>query len=109
MKLYKVLSADGRSCHGGDFQWSLPTKNEDGSWTPGDWTLPIEGEVVPCENAYHLCAEGDLMHWLGEMICEAEVEGDVHGGGDKHYTGGRVRLLRVCEHWNEKTARLLDR
>lgn len=44
-KLYKILSADGRSCHGGDFEWSLPRGSRPGKWTP--WV-----DVEPCKSGY---------------------------------------------------------
>ena len=42
MKYYKVLDKHGRSCHGGEAEWSLPQRNEDGSWTPGEWMPEVE-------------------------------------------------------------------
>lgn len=35
VKYFKVLDENGCSCHGGDAEWSLPTQNDDGTWTPG--------------------------------------------------------------------------
>lgn len=35
--LYKVLTADGHSPYITAYAWSLPTKNNDGSYTPGQW------------------------------------------------------------------------
>ena len=61
MVLYKVLDANGRSCNGGDMQWSLPTHNEDGTWTPGEWMPEIKGPVVECENGYHLATLEQLV------------------------------------------------
>jgi hypothetical protein len=37
MTLYKTLDANGRSCNGGSSQWSLPTQNDDGTWTAGEY------------------------------------------------------------------------
>ena len=54
MKYYKVLGKHGRSCHGGNAEWSLPTQNDDGTWTPGEWMPEIEGELEPCRNGYHV-------------------------------------------------------
>ncbi|HUX30180.1 MAG TPA: hypothetical protein VMV78_06085, partial [Thiobacillus sp.] len=70
-RLFKVLGDDGRPCHGGTGRWRLP---HDGK--PGDWMPPIEGDLVPCENGYHLCREGDLADWLGPHIFEAEYRGE---------------------------------
>lgn len=101
---YKILTDDGKSCNGGNMQWSLPTK-DDGTWTPGDWMPDIEGELEPCENGYHLCRPQDLVHWLNEAIFEAEYEGEIIESDDKIVVR-RARLLRRVEAWNEKTARL---
>ena len=49
--LYKVLNEDGTTYHGGHGAWSLPTRNEDGTWTPGDWMPAIEDELVPCHGS----------------------------------------------------------
>ena len=72
MKTYKVLNEDGTSCHGGNYRWSLPVKNDDGTWTPGEWTEPVEGDLELCSNGYHLCRERDLVYWIGPAIYEAE-------------------------------------
>jgi len=105
MKLYKVLSKSGRACHGGNGRWSLPAKNDDGTWTPGDWMPEIKGELVPCLNGYHLCRKKDLLRWLGETIYEAEYVGEIVKASDKVVVR-EARLVRKIESWNERTARL---
>jgi hypothetical protein len=108
MKTYKFLE-NGKSYHGGSCTWSLPVKNEDGSWTPGEWTEPVEGEVVLCENGYHLCRAQDLVYWPGPELYEAEYEGDMVSDDEPPETKiavRRARLTRRVETWNEKTARL---
>ena len=103
--MYKVLSADGKSCNGGNAEWSLPTQNDDGSWCPGEWMPEIDGELVPCKNGYHLCRRQDLLCWLGDAIFEAEYSGEIVEGDDKIVVR-QVRLLSRLEAWNERTARL---
>ena len=103
--LFKVLRADGSCTNGGNGKWNLPIKNNDGSWTPGEWMPPIEGELVPCENGYHLCRLGDLIGWLGEAIFTAEYRGECVAHGDKLVVR-EARLLAKVEAWNERTARL---
>ena len=98
--LYKVLGPDDRPCNGGSGEYNLP---HDGQ--PGEWMPPIEGELVPCENGYHLCALAQLPSWLNARIYEAEGRGDHVDGGDK-IAYREVRLLRLCAGWNERTARL---
>ena len=98
--LYKVLGPDDRPCNGGSGEYNLP---HDGQ--PGEWMPPIEGELIPCENGYHLCTLAQLPSWLASRIYEAEGRGDHVDGGDK-IAYREVRLLRLCAGWNERTARL---
>jgi len=102
-KLFKILK-DGRSCNGGEYTWSLPTKDDDGEWTPGEWTEPIEGDLEACESGYHLADETQLIQWLGKEIYEAEAEG-AFNDGDK-WVARRARLIRKIETWNDRSARL---
>jgi hypothetical protein len=55
--LFKVLDENGRSCNGGNVQWSLPIMQADGSFLPGDWMPAVTGELVACKNGYHLREE----------------------------------------------------
>ena len=52
--LYKVL-VNGRSCHGGNMEWSLPTQAPDGSWVPGAWH-EVDGPLSPCSRGLHVTA-----------------------------------------------------
>ena len=51
----KVLRA-GASWHGGEHEWSLPTRDASGAWTPGEWTP----RVAPSEYLarFQLAREG---------------------------------------------------
>jgi hypothetical protein len=103
---YKVLDAEGYSCHGGSLKWSLPTKNDDGSWTPGEWMPEIEGPLVECKNGYHLVTLEQLPGWLNERIFVAEVAGEIIKSSDKEkWVARKVRLLSETA-WDERTARL---
>ncbi len=102
--MYKVLSGD-KSFNGGEYEWSLPTKNPDGTWTPGEWTDPVADKLIPCGNGYHLCHREDLIQWLGPDIYEAEADNEIIEDDDKIVTR-RARLLRKVEAWNDRTARL---
>ena len=97
--LYKVLDEDGCPVNGGSGCYSLP---HDGQ--PGDWMPPVEGELVPCKNGYHLCTAEQLFEWFGPAIWEAEGRGDSVEYENKHVCR-EVRLLRRTQ-WNERTARL---
>jgi len=48
--IYKVLDEGGKSY--GGFQWSLPVKNDDGTWIPVKWTPKIDSELKPCKNGW---------------------------------------------------------
>jgi hypothetical protein len=94
MKLYKVLGEGREAYHGGTGAWPAP----------GEW-LAVDGPLVLCENGLHLCRAKDLVHWLGPEIWEAEYEGEVVEGDDKVVVR-KARLVRKCERWDERTARL---
>jgi len=106
--LFKVLDANGCSCNGGSLQWSLPTQNEDGTWTPGYWMLAITGELVPCENGYHAAQDAQVLEWLGPRLFEIEIAPDSETlqANDKVVLRGPVRLVREFANLNERTARL---
>ena len=99
-KLYKVLDEDGRAFHGGNGAWSLPDGRKMGAWMP-----PVKGELVLCENGYHLCRRQDLIRWLGPVIYVAEARGrTIHD--DTKVVAREARLVRRLDTWNETTARL---
>ena len=95
MNLYKVTDDRGRSMHGGSGQWR---KNR--------WRS-VSGELKPCVSGLHLCREQDLVHWLGQVIWEAEVHPDavVIEAEDKVVVS-RARVVRRLDTWNDRTARL---
>jgi hypothetical protein len=102
--LYKYLNEDGTACNGGIGGWSLPTQGEDGTWTPGEWMPPIEGDLVPCANGYHVCEEDHLLMWAGPALFEVEICGEQIRCDDKVVVR-QARLLRRL-NWNDRTARL---
>lgn len=99
MNYYKVLRKDGLPHYCGTGKWYLPTDE------PGKWMLPIEGELLPCKNGYHLCRRADLVRWLGPEIYEAEYRGDLLAVEDKVVVR-EARLVRRVDTWTERTARL---
>ena len=108
MKYYKVLNGS-RSCNGGSYEWSLPVKNDDGTWTPGEWTKEIHNGLIPCGRGYHLADETQLVYWLGKDIYEAEGGTTMMlstDNGDPKWVTNKARLLRKVETWNDRTARL---
>jgi len=105
MTLYKTLDAHGCSFHGGNLQWSLPTRNADGTWTPGEWMPAIVGELVACENGYHLADDAQVLEWLTERLFVAEYRGERIDVDNKIIVRG-ARLVREITAWNERTQRL---
>ena len=77
-KYYKVISADNKSCHGGDFDWTdyLP---KDGK--PGKWTPRIEN-VVACKSGYHVTKYWNMWYEAGCRIFECEVDGVAVAAGE---------------------------
>ena len=101
--LFKVLSADGRSCHGGDLQWPLPTQRSDGTWAPGE-PVKVAGKVVPCKNGIHLAtARQVLTDWMGERIWVAQWRGELVDADNK-WVAREVRLLHPTA-WDDWIAR----
>ncbi len=109
----KVLNDDGRVYHHpGAFTWPLPTKNEDGTWMPGEWVTvkrPLKRGLTADDlctaRVFHGLRPDQLLDWLGPAIFEMEFGGAVVEGPDK-VGGTRARLLRRIEAWNERTARI---
>jgi len=96
--LFKIINEDGTPCHGGRGRWSLPHNKQ-----PGNWMPPVKGELIACENGYHLCREGNLIKWLGPAIFEAEYRGERLDTGNKVVVR-QARLLRRL-NWDEHIAR----
>ena len=107
MTYYKFLTAEGKGPFSG-YQWPLPTKNDDGTWTPGDWVPPLEGQPRKCEHGYHLCTADQLIEWLNATLYEVEVSGCalVEEYDNKCATTAACRLVRQIEQCNERTLRL---
>lgn len=98
--LYKVLM-NGVSFHGGDFTYSLPTPNEDGTYTPGDWhELDDAIEVQVCRNGFHLTDNPRVWWDHGATAYVAEGAGDfddLEFENEQKIAFRRVRLLRPVE------------
>ena len=88
----KVLCG-GRSWHGGEHEWSLPTKADDGSWTPGDWTPAVEPSM--CSRGWHLTREPAVWWGSAEGVVGylAQWEG-AHVAREDKIAVERCRLLR---------------
>ncbi len=95
--LFKVLDKNARSCNGGRGEWHKPRGR------PGKWMPPIEGDLEPCANGYHLCRRDDLLDWLGPTIWLAEYKGDRVNDDDKIVVR-QARLIRKL-NWDARIAR----
>ena len=99
MRLFKVLNVEGLSTGGQEFPWPLPRGKRLGKWLP-----PVEGDLVAYENGYHVCTTKQLLGWLGPMIWEVEVRGEVvHAGLMTVVRSARIIALK---HWDQRIARL---
>ena len=89
-KYYKVL-VDGKSCHGGDLIWSLPTETE-----PGDWQ-EVSGTLILCERGLHVTT--NPVHWWkdGCTVYEVEIDGEIGGRNDEKckIVVPKVRLIKA--------------
>ena len=93
MRLYKFLRRDGAGFFSG-YEWPLP------NGAPGAW-VDAEG-VVPCRIGVHACRTSDLPYWVGPVLYEVELDGEVvvH---DLKLVAPRGRLLRRVDAWNDET------
>jgi hypothetical protein len=90
MIAYKFLRRDGTSAFA-RFRWPLP---EGG---PGPW---IEAPVEPCRSGIHACRREELPLWLGRVLYEIELGGEIVAGPAK-LVASRARLLRRVDAWDE--------
>ena len=91
--LYKVL-VDGRSCHGGSLEWSLPTAKRE-AFTPGDWHA-VSGDLQLCWHGLHLTTTPAAWWKPGCTIYAAEATGRLVASNepDGKVVVARARLLR---------------
>ena len=87
--LYKVL-VDGKSCHGGTMEWSLPQGDAPGEWHRYDGALKI------CERGIHLTRNPMAWYKHRARIFEAEADGIAEWQGDK-CVAQAARLIREVE------------
>jgi hypothetical protein len=103
VKYYKLIDENNRSCNGGSFDWSdyLPQDSQPGQWTPA-----VEGEIVACENGYHVVDANHLLEWATAQLYECEAEEPMADQDNDKFACRRIRLIRKIETWNDKTLRL---
>ena len=102
MKYYKSLTADNEGPYSEfDFTPFLPKDGEPGPWLPAVKTLDM------CASGWHCADEDRIIQWLQANIYEVEIRGKVLEDDDhEKVCAQEMRLLRKCEGWNERTARL---
>jgi hypothetical protein len=88
---YKFLRPDATSVFTG-FRWPLPHQG------PGQW---VEAPVQACRSGVHACRLSDLPLWLGRVLYEVELDGDIVTEPTK-VIASRARLLRRVEAWDDE-------
>lgn len=100
MLLLKFLRNDGYSPHQG-YPWPLPAQNEDGTWTPGEWT-PVVEDISMCEQGYHAATVDGITRWHQDACYVAEVKGQyIHEPGRRKLVAQSMRLLYPVEAWTK--------
>ena len=97
MKLYKVLNAEMCSMHGGRHDWR------------SEPTCVVTGPLVACMHGVHLCRRGDLVRWLGPVICPVmayDAEGMLTDTDKVVVRSAAIGAPLAT--WNETTARLFS-
>lgn len=89
---YKFLRPDGTSVFT-RFRWPLPQGGDPGSW--------VATRVDPCRSGIHACRAPDLPLWLGEVLYEIELAGEIVAQPSK-LVAARGRLLRRIDAWDER-------
>jgi len=108
-KYYKWTAPGGHAPVVDGYRYPLPVKNGDGTWTPGEWTQPAQGDLKTRTNGYRVCRPADLINWINAELYECEIDGyqiACDDPGESELCARRVRLIRRVESWNERTARL---
>jgi hypothetical protein len=88
---YKFLRADGATVFSA-FRWPLPA---DG---PGPW---VEAPARPCRSGIHACRARDLSYWVGPLLFEIELDGEIVAERTK-VIATRGRLLRRLPIWEDE-------
>jgi hypothetical protein len=87
---YKFLTRDATAPFTG-FAWPLPGGG------PGAW---VEAPIEPCRSGIHACRRDDLPLWLGRVLYEVEIDGEVVAEPTK-LVASRARLVRRIDAWDD--------
>ena len=86
---YKITDAQGRSCDGGDHQWSLP---RDGH--PGEWhEIPRDVPLRICSTGFHVTTDPREWWKPGRLVFRVEVDGERTEPRSDKIAFRRVRLV----------------
>jgi len=97
VKGYKATNKDGKCL---EYQFSLPTRDEKGKWTPGEWH-EHDGPVVECRSGFHFCEQPSGVFAYYSLDCrvfEIEAEGVLESppspGADRKRVCSRIRFTK---------------
>jgi len=91
MIAYKFLRSDATGPFT-RFRWPLPEAGR-----PGEW---VDAPVDPCRSGIHGCRREDLPLWLGRVLYEVELGGEIVAEPAK-LVASRARLLRRIDAWDD--------
>jgi hypothetical protein len=89
---YKFLRADGSSVFTG-FRWPMPADGGPGAW--------VDARVEPCRSGVHACRRADLPLWVGRLLFEVELDGEIVEDRTK-VVASRGRLVRRVPAWDDR-------
>jgi hypothetical protein len=91
---YKFLREDGTAVFSG-FAWPLPTNGRTGRW--------VEASVDPCRTGIHACRPSDLPYWVGPVLYQVELDGEITEQRSK-VVAPRGRIVRRIDQWDRAAA-----
>jgi hypothetical protein len=91
---HKFLRRDGTAVFSG-FGWPLPTNGRFGPW--------VVAPVDPCRSGVHACRSSDLPYWIGPILYEVELAGEIVEQRSK-VVAARGRILRRVVAWDDDAA-----
>jgi len=91
---HKFLRRDGTAVFSG-FGWPLPTNGRFGKWV----VAPLD----PCRSGVHACRSSDLPYWIGPILYEVELAGEIVEQRSK-IVAARGRILRRVVRWDDAAA-----
>jgi hypothetical protein len=89
---------DGKDCEKCDGEGGYTT------YRPDKW-LPKIKQLELCVSGWHGSKDGQILEWLNANIYKIETRGKILSDNNK-FTTEQIRLVRKCEGWNKRTARL---